>query len=99
MFGLDEETLATIRAGFAGVRHTRRAILFGSRALGNYKPASDIDLCITGEGADADLPVLRAFFEEAPRFPYKVDIVHYETISKEALKRHVDEHGMVIWEK
>lgn len=91
--------LATIRNALASVSHVQKAILFGSRAMGNHKPASDIDLCIIGDDADADLPALRAFFEEAPRFPYKMDIIHYESIGKDALKRHVDEKGVVVWER
>jgi hypothetical protein len=47
-FGLSETTLSTVRAILAAHPKVESAIVYGSRAKGNYKPGSDIDLTLMG---------------------------------------------------
>jgi uncharacterized protein len=60
-----------------------KVVLFGSRAKGNYKPGSDVDLAIKGKsiqhGCVAALPF---FLNEESSLPYFFDIVHYENITE-----------------
>jgi predicted nucleotidyltransferase len=42
--GLTGETVAQIHEVFARFPEVEKAVLYGSRAKGNYKPGSDIDL-------------------------------------------------------
>ncbi len=56
-FGLDEKVIEKIREVFARHPQVKSAILYGSRAMGNYRPGSDIDLVLTG--ADVDLSLLQ----------------------------------------
>jgi predicted nucleotidyltransferase len=48
-YGLSEGTLARIRGVLASHAEVERAVLYGSRAQGNYRDGSDIDLCLMGE--------------------------------------------------
>jgi predicted nucleotidyltransferase len=59
--------------------------LFGSRAIGNAKPYSDIDLAIdlNGEGLSLSLQSTLEHAFENSDLPYKTDIVDFNTISKE----------------
>ena len=48
-FGLDDETIKLIQNLFSEIESIEMVKIFGSRAKGNYKPASDIDFAIFGE--------------------------------------------------
>ncbi|GAA4449441.1 hypothetical protein GCM10023189_08820 [Nibrella saemangeumensis] len=48
-FGLTARDLNAIRQVFANCDKAEQVIIFGSRAMGNYKPGSDIDLAIKGD--------------------------------------------------
>jgi len=87
MYGLKEIDLKTIRA-FLGLNpEIERAALFGSRALGTYKPASDIDIALYGQGVDPLLAVaLKSNIENGGTIPYFVDFVAYPAIKNEALR-------------
>ena len=47
-YGLPEETIAMIAAVFTRHPEVERVILYGSRAKGNYRSGSDIDLALQG---------------------------------------------------
>ena len=62
--------------------------LFGSRATGNYKETSDIDLVIYGDVSTQECDRLYTVFLES-LIPYKVDITSYNHIAP-PLKKHID---------
>ena len=49
-YGLTNTDLQKLTMLFARNRKIERVILYGSRAKGNYKPFSDIDITLIGEG-------------------------------------------------
>ena len=49
-FGLTETQLTEITSILQKYPEVSRALIFGSRAMGNYGIASDIDLAIKGKG-------------------------------------------------
>ena len=73
-------------------------VLFGSRAKGNYKPGSDIDLAVKGDRVSPRIVAQLAdcLNEETP-LPYFFDVVHYETLDNQALVDHIDRVGIVIY--
>jgi len=95
--GLDLETLQTIERILQTIPGISEAVLFGSRAMGNYKPASDIDIALKGEDSDKAVSSVKSLLENAPRFPYIVDIVSYESISTREFKQHIDTHGVLLF--
>ena len=48
-FGLKETVIEQIAGVLSGHSEVESAILYGSRAKGNYRKGSDIDLTLTGE--------------------------------------------------
>jgi len=48
-FGLKDETIEQVNCIFAKYPQIEEAIIYGSRAKGNYKRGSDIDLTLTGQ--------------------------------------------------
>ena len=63
-----------------------RAMVFGSRAKGNWRENSDIDIAVFGEGVNVGSLV--AQLDELP-MPYKFDIVDYNNINSCALREHI----------
>ena len=49
MFGLKEKHIKDIQSVFIKYPGIEKAIIYCSRAKGNYRPASDIDLALKGE--------------------------------------------------
>ena len=48
-YGLEEQTLQTIFLIFGKYPEVEEVILYGSRAKGNFKPFSDIDITLKGK--------------------------------------------------
>lgn len=99
-FGIYEKSFALIINELKKVAEIEKAVIFGSRAMGNYKKASDIDIAIFGK--DINFRVLAKLnyqlSEEIP-IPYFVDIVHFESIDNKPLQNHIIEHGRIIYER
>ncbi len=75
-----------------------QVIIFGSRAMGNYKKASDVDIAVKGKNIDKRiiLKLSDDLNEEYP-LPYYFDIVNYNEITNKDLKQHIDNEGKVIY--
>ncbi len=85
----DREKIFTVLRQFSGVE---RAYLFGSRAMGNFKPYSDIDLALVGQLSDQQLAAISGDLEELP-LPYKFDVIDLRKVELVALREHVAKHG------
>ena len=73
-------------------------VLFGSRAKGTQKIASDVDLSIKGESVTYATAVrLADMLNEEKPLPYFFDVLHYESINEPRLVEHIDRVGVVIF--
>lgn len=95
-FGLPDKTIEMIKNLFYSYSEISEVKIFGSRAKGNYKSGSDIDLAIFG---NVDEKLLRhiAFELDELSTPYKFDVLNYNTIDNEALKQNVDKCGKLLY--
>jgi len=68
--------------------------LFGSRARGDARRASDIDLALVGKQpiAAADMAALREALEESP-VPFRIDLVDYAS-APAYLRAAIDREGI-----
>lgn len=72
-------------------------IIFGSRAKGNFKKGSDIDIALKGENISFELVArLKSKFNQEMLIPHHVDLVHYESISNKDLIAHIDRVGISL---
>ena len=72
-------------------------IIFGSRAKGNFKKGSDIDIALKGENISFELVAgLKTKFNQEMPIPHHVDLVHYESISNKDLIAHIDRVGISL---
>lgn len=74
-------------------------ILFGSRAIGNFKPASDVDLALKGETTPNLAGRIRGILDEETTLPYFFDVVDYHSVEKPEFLDHIQRHGIEIYKK
>ncbi len=75
----------------------RKIILFGSRAKGNYRNGSDIDLAINAPGINmAELNEIKANIEDL-NFPYFIDIIDIKNIVNQDLIDHIRRIGKDVY--
>lgn len=88
--GLTEQQLTILRKACARYPEIEDVVIFGSRAKGNYKPGSDIDIAIKGAGVTRrTVASLRSDLEDTT-LPFYVDVVAYDSITNPELKEHID---------
>jgi uncharacterized protein len=98
-FGLQPEVLEQIRSVFAGYPEVETVILYGSRAKGNFKPGSDVDLTFKGKGLD--LTVLNRIDNELDDLllPWSFDLSIYSQIESRELIDHIERAGVVFYQR
>ena len=96
---LSERDLAILRAVFVRFPCVREARVFGSRANGTARRASDIDLAISAPNAKIEEWLeLKAAIEETPII-YELDIVRVEKAENLRLLEKIEREGLVIFQQ
>ncbi|MBI5214534.1 MAG: nucleotidyltransferase domain-containing protein [Ignavibacteriae bacterium] len=74
-------------------------IIYGSRAKGNYREGSDIDVTLKGDNLNLHVvnDISRKFSESS--IPYKVDISIYRQINDKDLLEHIQRIGKVFYRR
>lgn len=80
---------------YAGLYELKKVILFGSRARGDYKEKSDIDLAVTG----GNVAAFSIAVDENTSTLLKFDIVDLDVSVQEELSQSIEREGIVIYEK
>lgn len=96
-FGLKPHTISAIQRVFAQHPQVERAVLYGSRAKGNYRPGSDIDLTLFGESLTyADLCRIETEIDDL-LLPYTLDLSLYAQIDNADLREHIQRVGQEFY--
>ncbi len=98
-FGLKKETIEKIIEIFERYDEIEKVILYGSRAKGNFKPGSDIDLTLIGK--KLNLTILNKISLELDDLllPYTFDLSLYNHIKQPDLIDHIQRVGKVFFRK
>lgn len=97
--GLDFDEVAAINDIFAKHAEIEKVLIYGSRAKGNFKPSSDIDLSIIGKNLDLELLQTIEFELDDLLLPYKFDITIYEKISNPEFLNHMNHNAKTFYTK
>lgn len=98
-YGLKDIELEKLGEVFAANERIERVVLYGSRAKGNYKPFSDVDITLEGsELTHNDLSRLSLAIDDL-LLPYQFDISIFHTLKNEALIDHIRRMGITIYER
>jgi uncharacterized protein len=93
--GFQQSDLAIIISILQKYPEVAGAWLFGSRAKGNYKTGSDVDIALKGEHLTAEITSNISYqLNEETSLPYKFDVLNYHVISNLDLKEHIDRVGI-----
>lgn len=96
-FGLDQHIIDKLITVFEQNSKVDKALVFGSRAKGNYRPDSDIDIAIKGQDLNThDIIAMSVAFEEK-EITHKIDLINYDNINEPALKDHIDRVGIELY--
>lgn len=98
-FGLKDETIAKIQSAFVKYPEIEKVVIYGSRAKGNYRNGSDIDITLFGKMLTRDIKLKLMNDIDELNTPYMFDISIYDSLSSDSLKEHIDRVGLVFYEK
>ncbi len=98
-FGLNHNVITQLANVFAQYAKIDKVILYGSRAMGNFKNGSDIDLSIFSPSMDlAELLKIENEIDDL-LLPYKVDLSLYHHIDNRDMVEHIQRVGVLFYEK
>ncbi|VFM95693.1 MAG: Predicted nucleotidyltransferase [Candidatus Kentron sp. G] len=96
-FGLGQAVIDKINGVFAGFPSIEKAMLYGSRAKGNHRPGSDIDLTIVGSGVtEEELLKMECELDDL-LLPYTIDLCRFQGIRNPDLIGHIERVGVVFF--
>jgi predicted nucleotidyltransferase len=99
-YGLAQSASRKICTVLSRYPQVEKAILYGSRAKGNYKNGSDIDLTLRG-GADLTLNVIYRILDDLDELllPYTIDLSIFNDISDPDVIEHIQRVGVTFYQK
>ena len=97
MSGLSKEDLKIITDLLRRYPAIKEAILFGSRAKGNQKQGSDVDIAISGPGSELLTAQISGELNEETTLPYTFDVVALDSLENQALKEHIQRVGISFY--
>jgi predicted nucleotidyltransferase len=96
-FGLTPAVIEMVRRVFSRYPSVTEVRVYGSRAKGDYKAGSDIDLSIMDEDvSSAQLMQIETEFDELPTL-YSIDLSLFHHIDNPALTEHILRVGKVFY--
>lgn len=98
-YGLPDHTVNQICAVLAQYPQVERAVLYGSRAKGNFKPGSDIDLTLHGPDLTQKLCDSIAQALDDLLLPYSIDLSVFAKLQHPELEAHIQRVGVVFFER
>lgn len=98
-FGLKQSTIDKIKNVFFSFEDIEKVIIYGSRAKGNYRNGSDIDLTFFGRGLDITILNKISIELDDLLLPYSFDLSIFEQIKNEDLIAHINRVGVIFFQK
>ena len=98
-YGLSDTIIEKICNVLSRHSSVEKAVLYGSRAKGTFKPGSDIDLSL--HGATITLNELAEIDSELDDLllPYTFDLLIFDTLSHVKLREHIERVGKVFYQR
>lgn len=98
-YGLNDHTIDQIRQVFSRYQEIEQALLYGSRAKGNFKPGSDIDLTLIGD--QLNQKILNHIEDDIDdlMLAYSFDLSILKQVSNQDFIDHVNRVGIVFYDR
>ena len=98
-YGLKKETVQKINIIFAKYEEVEAAILYGSRAKGDFKPGSDVDLTLIGKKLNLKLLNKISLDLDDLLLPYTFDLSIYHHINNPDLIEHIERVRKIFYSR
>ncbi|MCS6904021.1 MAG: nucleotidyltransferase domain-containing protein [Bacteroidia bacterium] len=98
-FGLSEKTIQKLYSIFAKYPEVEEAIIYGSRAKGNYRESSDIDITLKGEELNNEISSKIRQELENSNIPYLVDLSIYHHLQSDSLIEQINKVGKILYKR
>lgn len=98
-FGIKDIVIEAIQGVLEQHVGVEKAILYGSRAKGNYHAASDIDLALLGSELTLSTLLKIENALDDLLLPYKIDLSIMHHIENPEFLEHINRVGVVFYEK
>lgn len=98
-YGLTPGQITAIQEVFRHHGKIGKAILYGSRAKGTYRPGSDIDLTLQGEDLSFSDLVRIANELDDLLLPFNIDLSILQSIENPDLIAHINRVGVDFYDK
>lgn len=96
-FGLSQTTLEKLNSVIERFPEIDEAIIYGSRAKGDYREGSDIDLTLIGNKLDHDLLLTLMVELDTLMLPYKIDVSILRQTKNNDLIEHIERVGQRLF--
>ncbi len=94
--GLSPSLLEQLRAVFARYPDVQKVLIYGSRAKGDFKPGSDIDLAVfASDMSPTRFAGLWGMLDELP-LVFRLDVVHWDRLDNATLKQRIVDEGIEL---
>ena len=97
--GLSDQTVQKLRAVCAAFPQVEKAVLYGSRAKGTFKPGSDIDLTLIGDTIDGRVSSKIYWALDDLLLPYQIDLSLFSKLTHPELIDHIRRVGVPLYER
>ncbi len=98
-FGLKQETIEKINSVFAKYHEVEEVIIYGSRAKGNYRNGSDIDITLKGEQLTSQILSRISSDIDDLNTPYMFDISIFHKLHSPDFIEHIMRVGQIFYKK
>ena len=98
-FGLKQTTIDKINSIFQKIPEVEQVIIYGSRAKGNYRNGSDIDITLKGDNLTYDLLSKITGEIDDLETQYMLDISIFDKLVAPSLEEYINRVGQVFYKK
>jgi predicted nucleotidyltransferase len=98
-FGLPDSLMAKITKILQNNPEVEEALIYGSRAKGNYREGSDIDMVLKGEHLNENIRNQIFWKIDELNSPYTLDLSIYNQITSQELIQHIERVGEPFFQK
>jgi len=99
MFGLKKSSIKKIQSIFEKYEAIESALLYGSRAKGNFRDNSDIDITLIGKTIDLNTLLKVETEIDDLLLPYQIDLSIYNKITNPELLDHIKRIGVIFYKQ
>lgn len=97
--GVDRRWLDALCATFSAFTPVEKAWIYGSRARGDFRAGSDIDLAVDAPTLSfQDFLRLKGRIDDLPII-FKIDLVHLDALEDGALKKSIRDEAIMLYDK